>query len=307
MSRVRAYLQLVRLPNIFTALADIFAGYWLVSESLNISPRLAGLLICSACLYAAGIVMNDLADIHIDRTERPDRPLPSGRVSPAAARTLAATLCAAGLAAAALAGRRGDGIAAVFQSDNYSLWIAVALLAGIVVYNWLAKTTVLGPAVMGLCRGLNLLLGASLLADVNEANVRPILFLAGTFALYVASLTWFGRDEAGEIRPRRLITGLAGILIAVVVMGTVAAAMSQFASFTLVLWLALLIHLARIGWRTIRIPAPLLVQHAMKTLIFGIIVFDAVIAAAAQGWQAGLCVLALLVPTILTGRWIYST
>jgi len=67
-------------------------------------------------ITAAGNVFNDLCDLEIDRINRPDRPLPSGKVSPRAAGALAAALFAAGLVlagasalglvAAAAAGRR---------------------------------------------------------------------------------------------------------------------------------------------------------------------------------------------------------
>lgn len=307
MSRLRAYLELVRLPNIFTAMADILAGYVLAAGEATVHWRLAGLLVCSACLYAAGIVMNDLRDIEVDRGERPSRPLPSGRVSMAAARHLAVLLCATALFAAAASGHRGDGIGSALRADNYTLWVAAALLAAIAAYDWLAKDTLFGPPVMGICRGLNLLLGASLLAEVEHRHARLILMLAAALTVYVASMTWFGRDEAGQVQRRRLISGLAGILFAIAALGLVVLPMARFESFTLVLWLALLIHVARIGGRCIRNPTPAQIQHAMKTLIFGIIAFDAVIASAAAGWTAGLVVLLLLAPTALAGRWIYST
>ena len=45
-------------------------------------PPLAVLLLVAASvfLYLAGMVLNDVYDVEIDRRERPDRPLPSGRI-----------------------------------------------------------------------------------------------------------------------------------------------------------------------------------------------------------------------------------
>lgn len=77
--------------------------------------------------------------------------------------------------------------------------------------------------------------------------------------------------------------------------------------FTIVLWLALLIHIARVTLRAIRRPVPEMVQYAMKTYILGIIAFDAIIASAVHGWPAGVTVLGLLVPALVVGRWVYST
>ena len=33
------------------------------------------------CLYAAGMVLNDAFDAELDARERPERPIPSGRIS----------------------------------------------------------------------------------------------------------------------------------------------------------------------------------------------------------------------------------
>ncbi len=44
-------------------------------------PVLAGLLIALSLAYVAGMYLNDAFDAAIDRRERPDRPIPSGRVA----------------------------------------------------------------------------------------------------------------------------------------------------------------------------------------------------------------------------------
>src|SRR5437588_5137547 len=89
MSRLRAYAQLVRLPNLPTALADIcLAALALVVQfpSADFSAlRFVLLLLASGCLYSAGMVWNDYFDQEQDRRERPFRPLPSGRIKPAEA------------------------------------------------------------------------------------------------------------------------------------------------------------------------------------------------------------------------------
>jgi 4-hydroxybenzoate polyprenyltransferase len=42
------------------------------------SPALGLVIGLSLLLYVGGLIMNDLADVHMDAQERPDRPLPSG-------------------------------------------------------------------------------------------------------------------------------------------------------------------------------------------------------------------------------------
>jgi 4-hydroxybenzoate polyprenyltransferase len=77
------WLRLMRLPNLATAAADSMAGYLVVSGLQAVQwPPAACLLAVLASLgfYAAGMVLNDVYDVAIDRAERPERPLPSGAI-----------------------------------------------------------------------------------------------------------------------------------------------------------------------------------------------------------------------------------
>src|SRR5215213_1708073 len=75
------WLRLMRLPNVFTAIADVAMGYLFVRHSIDSVPLFACLAVASASLYLAGMVLNDLFDFEIDARERPFRPLPSRQVS----------------------------------------------------------------------------------------------------------------------------------------------------------------------------------------------------------------------------------
>ena len=79
-SRMRAYLQLFRIPNVFTAIADVTMGLLFVRRSLEPYDAWIALIAASALLYTAGMVLNDVYDMEIDAQERPERPLPSGRI-----------------------------------------------------------------------------------------------------------------------------------------------------------------------------------------------------------------------------------
>ena len=80
-SRLLAWLQLMRLPNVFTAMADVAMGFLFTHPSLEPLGVFCLLLLSSSCLYTAGMVLNDVFDLEMDRRERPQRPLPSGRMS----------------------------------------------------------------------------------------------------------------------------------------------------------------------------------------------------------------------------------
>lgn len=313
MNRTKAWLELVRLPNLFTAMTDVLAGYWLVSDRLIVSWRLAALCLASAGLYAYGIVLNDIADIEIDRRERPDRPLPSGRIAIQGALKLLISLAVAGIALAALAGLDPTIESSAFVVDGFD-WrpvaVAVALLALISSYDLLAKGTPFGPINMGACRGLNLILGMCagwwFTPDVG-------LLAVGSMVLYIASLTYFGADEVIRSQRFRLVTGAAGILLSILLLGQLVAGKTLPTGrddgnyYLLALWFALIIHAGRMSLRAIRLPDPRNVQRAMKAFILGIIVFDAIIASSAQGWMAAIIVLAMLLPTVIAGRRLYST
>lgn len=311
MKRIKPWLELVRLPNCFTAMTDVLAGAWLVG-AFAFSPVLALLALSSAYLYAFGIALNDVADVEVDRVERPNRPLPSGRVSMSAARRLMAVLLIAGLALVGGAGWLQSSSANIVASFSLLqlLLVGLALVGAIASYNLLAKATFAGPAVMGLCRALNLMMGMSLGWRLGwNDGLLPI----AAMWLYVASLTYFGRQEAETSSRWRLVTGAAGILIAVAALGLFIADTTMTSQrysgdyFLLVLWMAFLIHVGRKALTAIRTPSPKNVGRAMKVFILGIVVFDALLVAGPHGWLAAVVILAFLIPAMALGRWVYST
>src|SRR5438445_818109 len=84
--------ELVRLPNIFTAPPDVAMGLAVSGAALTSSA--ATLLLASACAYAGGMALNDACDATLDARERPERPIPSGRITRAGAFTVAGILLA---------------------------------------------------------------------------------------------------------------------------------------------------------------------------------------------------------------------
>ncbi|MFF2040666.1 SCO3242 family prenyltransferase [Kitasatospora sp. NPDC058170] len=167
-----AWAELLRAPAALTVLGDTAAGAAAAGRPLR-GRRLA-LPLASVALYWSGMALNDWADRAVDAAERPERPIPSGRIAPGAALTAAAALSGAGLALAALAG----------GSD--ALRIAVPLAGAVWAYNTVLKPTPAAPAAMAACRALDVLLGAG--AGRWTAARTPALALgAHTFGVTALS------------------------------------------------------------------------------------------------------------------------
>lgn len=175
--RGRAWAELLRLPALFSVPGDALAGTAATGASPNTRTLLA--IASSLCLYEAGMALNDWADRGVDAVERPHRPLPSGRIRPAAALTAACALTGAGLALAAGAGRP-------------ALAVAAPLAATVWAYDLGLKHTPAGPVAMGTARGLDLLLGAA----ATSGSARPALSSAALLGTHTLAVTTVSRQEA---------------------------------------------------------------------------------------------------------------
>jgi hypothetical protein len=306
MQRLQNYAQLMRLPNLPSAIADICLGA-LVTHSLP-SRWLAFLLLvlASSCLYCAGMVWNDWFDLEQDRRERPERPLPSGRVSLREALRLGCALLAAGVLFAVLAALAlpplPDG-----SRTRLPAVLAGLLVLAILLYDGQAKRTAAGPLVMGLCRFLNVLLGVSVSGSLLWPQGGHLALIVGG---YVAGLTWFARTEARPSSPKQL-QGAAGLLLTSLALALLLP--PQFEDGTCsVLFPYLLVAFGFVQGlavvEAIRQPSPERVQAAVKRLLIGLIPLDALLASTAAG-TAGLALLVLLAPSLYLNRrrWLYAT
>ncbi|MFJ8198251.1 SCO3242 family prenyltransferase [Streptomyces sp. NPDC096152] len=179
--RLRDLAELVRAPAAFTVPGDVLAGAAAAGRRPDVA--VAGLAASSVCLYWAGMALNDWADRDLDAVERPERPIPSGRVSAPVALGTAVTLTAVALGLAAAAeGRR-------------ALTVAVPLAATVWGYDLWAKYRPSGPAVMAAARGLDVLLGA------RGGRIRPALPAAATVAGHTLAVTALSRAEVTGAEP----------------------------------------------------------------------------------------------------------
>ena len=296
MKSLLPWLQLIRLPNVFTAIAEVLMGFLFVQAGFQPMQWLIPLIVSTCCLYSAGMVLNDVFDFDVDSEERPDRPLPSGKISLSMARNVGYGLLIAGVAVALVAGVQSGIVAAV---------LAVAVY----LYDGVAKKTPIAPIVMGSCRFFNVLLGMSCATSFLQPDQ---LLIAGGLGTYVAGITWFARCEAKESNRNMLTFGLGVMALGIMLLGlfpwnsdkTLLLRSPMIWPTLLVL---LMISVVRRCVMAIVDPKPANVQSAVKHSIFSLVVLDAAVVLATHGPQAAICVVVLLLPTVFLGKWIYST
>ncbi len=304
MSKIKAYLQLIRFPAIFTALVDILAGYLTVFGVRIVNYRFAPplhygwsdlllLLFASSQAYWAGMVFNDYFDYYTDLKERPKRPLPSGAIPRNHALLLGIAFSLLCITAAGLV------------SLN-SLLVAIILIIAVISYDWVTKgIPAIGVFNMGLCRGLNIILGMSVAAPALIFHKLPIALILMAYIIFVTQLS--KGEVEGSNRIRVIIT-IAGISVLAVIL----AGLSLFNFFenkipTLILLVVFLLFVMPSVVRALKKPVAQNMGGAVKNCLLGIIILDGCFIGGAVGIIFALIALSLLIPSMLTSRLMYIT
>lgn len=301
-----AWGQLVRLPNVFTVLADVGAAFLVVGSGPNPTSRFVAVLIAGVLLYWGGMILNDLLDLQQDRQQRRSRPLAAGLISLGQARIAAITCFVGGIVAALISGQLPSG-------DLSTTWlpgvVAISLVVCIYAYDGPAKRTPLAPAAMGGCRVLSFLLGASphFTAPVDVPNW--VLAFAVGMGVYVMGVTLVGRREAVGDRAIHLVTGLivvslGGVLIAVAPQVAQEEMIWQFSPngpFMMLIAMIAFPVVVRV-FAAVQSPEPFLIQSAVRSGVLTIIPLSAAIAFLGAGPFWGLIVFAGVAPMLALSR-----
>lgn len=290
----RAALELMRPANILTAFADILAGFAVAGGSLLATGTadlpgtltLLLLLVATFGLYGGGVVFNDYFDAALDAVERPERPIPSGRIPPGGALFLGLSLFVIALVTA-------------FSHHAVSGGIAVAIVALTFSYNIFGKGhRVAGPLLMGLCRGGNLLLGISAL----PALLTLYWPLALIPLFYIASITLISHGEVSGGTRQNGLTALLILLLLTIALS----ALGFLQRFDLI---AALPFLLLFVWRTAphfymawRSPDAETSRSAVRRGVLSQILLNSVLAAGFADFGTGIAVFLLLPVSILLAR-----
>jgi hypothetical protein len=195
-------MHLTRVSSAFAAVANV----WLVilwtrgleQERGTLAMQqplwllLGGGTVASLGLFAFGTSLNDILDIRRDRTLRPDRPLPSGRIN-----VEMAVLLVAGTLIAAVLGATVFGTAAVLLT----LTVAGAVLAFNLLWKFIPG---IGMVLLGLIYA-----GHMAVPNVRLVFVWPV-WLVMTHALVLAGLTHTLGRKVPPLSRRAIVAAVVG-------------------------------------------------------------------------------------------------
>lgn len=187
--KLRAFAELGRISNLPTCITNVLVGCAIGAAGGPLPWSTVGItVIAIAALYVAGMALNDAVDVPYDRKERPDRPIPSGRVSLVQAWLFIVPLIVLGLGLLAFV----RPVAALF---------GVPLVLAILGYDFFHKTHPTSVFLMGLCRALVYWVAAASVAYPFDFVVATWMAIA--LGLYITFLTLVARAEGGDRIDRR--------------------------------------------------------------------------------------------------------
>lgn len=284
------YIRLMRPANLPTAAADILAGMAIAGLYSNMygsyfNYSLGFLLVASSVfLYAGGVVLNDVFDFKLDQKERPERPIPSGVVSLGNAAIFGGVLLLLGIACAFLVNML-SGVLSVFLALSILLYDAYS-----------KKSGVLGPLNMGVCRGLNLLLGISIFGIIIH------WYFAFIPIVYISAITLISRGEVHGENKKHIV--LAGILYGVVIMAVLG--LSVFSGHNVIQTLPFLLLFAfmiyRPLFRAYNENSPNNIKKAVVAGVLSLILLDAAMAVTFSQWWFALPIILLLPLSLLLSK-----
>jgi 4-hydroxybenzoate polyprenyltransferase len=284
LSKLTAFLRLTRPANIVTSVADILAGIAIsgfFTHGIFHNRTYADVvLLCLATvgLYGGGIVYNDIFDAELDKIERPERPIPSGIITLKEATIFGSLLLLGGIICASMVG-------------FYPGILAVQITVFALTYDkWGKHHSWIGPINMGICRGLNLLLGISILG----LSLEKAWFVFFVPLIYIASITMISRGEVHGGKKTTL--QVAALLYSGVI------AIILFLAYQMEHVLPALLFLLPFAWfifkplsRAMKEPIGKNIGKAVKAGVIALILMDAAWAAAFGAYYAAFFI-ALLLP-----------
>jgi 4-hydroxybenzoate polyprenyltransferase len=293
--KLTVYLRLMRPANIVTSVADVLAGiaisgyFYHLTFTANSFYGVVLLCLSTVGLYGGGIVFNDVFDAELDKVERPERAIPSGLVSLKEAALLGAFLLLWGIGFA-------------FSYSNHAGAISVGIAFFALLYNKVSKHyAFVGPLNMGFCRGLNLLLGISIVVPA----ISQFYYLAVVPIIYIFSITMISQGEVHGGNKRNLYIG--GVLYAIVIAAILYFALSQGQPEAIIFLLPFIWMIFRPLLNAIKDPIGPNIGKAVKAGVISLILMDAAWAAAFGAMWVAIFIACLLPVSMRFAKWFAVT
>lgn len=272
----------MRPANIVTSVADVLAGVAISGFLLlpaSVSSQLQPvLLLCLSTigLYGGGVVFNDVLDAELDKVERPERAIPSGRVTVNEAALLGIILLMIGILAA-------------FMVQYICGFIAVLISVAALVYDkWGKHQRILGPLNMGLCRGLNLLLGISIVT----AQLCQYWYVALVPIIYIAAITIISRGEVHGGKSKSFY--IATVLYLMVITAIIIFSLYKKSPFSFIFLLPFAWMIFSPLYKAFKEPVGKNIGKAVKAGVIALILLNASWAAAFGAFWLALVIVVLL-------------
>ncbi|HEX9621374.1 MAG TPA: UbiA family prenyltransferase [Polyangiaceae bacterium] len=284
------WLRLGRVSNLPTVWSNVLAALALSGESPGAASVL-GLLLAMSLFYSAGMYLNDAFDRHIDARERPERPIPSGKVGAATVFTAGFSMLMLGALLTLVAAWNEAGATAHRAGLS-----AVALGACIVFYDVYHKQNPLSPLVMGLCR---VLVYVTVALAASSELARPVWLGAAALLCHLIGLSYAAKQET--LARLKSLWPLVFLAAAPAYGAYLALARPEVWPFW-VLYVAFSLYALSFLLRSARRSIP----GAVVRLIAAIALLDAVLIAASGAWvlasvAAGLCAMTRLFQRVIPG------
>ena len=212
--KVEPWLRFFRIVNLPTVPGDVLVGAAAVVafDGGTVAGWATAAVCAASCLfYLFGLADNDIVGAVTDS----GRPIPDGEISMRAAKATRAACLTLGMITFAAAG-------ALQHFPNSSRWTtllpvlatALCLVSAICIYNRTKHYVT-----MGLCRGVNVLLGATAAmsgkgwTDASLQAMIAVAVVAMAWTIYISALTKYSEgEETDPIRRRRTGILVGGIV-----------------------------------------------------------------------------------------------
>lgn len=295
---IKDYLVLVRLPNLFTLPSNILVGMATVSSlafTLTSFTQFLLLVTISVLLYCVGIVLNDLYDFDIDKKERPNRPLPSGKISRRSAIVLVAVFSTIALILS-------------LQVSFSTLVISSILFSVIFGYDKYLKNTHAGPFTIASARVMNILLGTSVsLRSVDSySQIVTLTFVLIITFVYVSLIGFISRYEVHGFSDNTKLL-LPPAIVATVISSIILFTLMGFFKLESLIILSLFSFIMIISFSRIYRRDSGRTQQIVRNMILSIIVLDSTFLTGIIGIELGLVVLTLMAPLLVLANKMYMT